>query len=81
MPAIYLRGGTDMESGGTEEGARLGQANASHYHTVDDEFDAAWSFEGTLQDVLTVASLVGRIADAETPPSWRPTSEFAGVRR
>ncbi|MBL8942183.1 MAG: M28 family peptidase [Myxococcales bacterium] len=81
VPAIYLRGGTDMESGGTEEGARLGQANASHYHTVDDEFDAAWSFEGTLQDVLTVASLVGRIADAETPPSWRPTSEFAGVRR
>lgn len=81
VPAIYVRGGTEMEDGGTEAGRRIGEARSAHYHTVDDEFDASWSFEGTLQDVHTVASLVARIADGESVPQWKPTSEFAGVPR
>jgi Zn-dependent M28 family amino/carboxypeptidase len=81
VPAIYVRGGSEMEEGGTQRGRELGETKAKHYHTVDDEFDESWSFAGTLQDALTVAELVARVADAETPPSWRPTSEFASVVR
>ncbi len=81
VPAIYVRGGTDLEVGGADLGNRLGEAMALHYHTVDDEFDETWTFEGTLQDALTVASLVGRVADADTMPQWKPTSEFAKVPR
>ncbi len=80
-PAIYVRGGSDMEDGGVAEGKRLGEIGAEHYHTVDDELDPSWSFAGTLQDVLTVASLVGRLADGETPPAWKPASEFADIER
>jgi Zn-dependent M28 family amino/carboxypeptidase len=81
VPAIYLRGGAEMEDGGTAVGERLGQARAAHYHTVDDEMDPAWTFAGTLQDVHTVASLVGRVADTEAMPTWKPTSEFSNVDR
>jgi len=81
VPAIYLRGGSDMEEGGTQRGHELGELRAAHYHTIDDEFDDSWSFAGTLQDVVTVAELVARVADAETPPQWRKTSEFAKVAR
>lgn len=81
VPAIYVRSGSDMEDGGVREGKRLGAIGAEHYHTVDDEFDPSWSFAGTLQDVGTVASLVGRLADAETPAAWKPGSEFAAVPR
>ncbi len=81
VPAIYVRGGSEMEIGGVSEGKRLRAIGAEHYHTVDDEFDATWSFAGTLQDVGTVASLVGRLADAETPARWKPGSEFAATRR
>jgi Zn-dependent M28 family amino/carboxypeptidase len=77
VPAIYLRGGNEMEDGGAAAGEQIGKARAEHYHTVDDELDPSWSFEGTLQDVRTVASLVGRIADDEAKPQWKPTSELA----
>ncbi len=81
VPAIYLRGGSEMEDGGTQRGRELGEVKAKHYHTVDDELDDGWSFEGTLQDVGTIAELVSRVANAEEPPTWRPTSEFASVKR
>jgi Zn-dependent M28 family amino/carboxypeptidase len=81
VPAIYLRGGSDMEEGGTQRGRELGEQKARHYHTVDDEFDDSWSFAGTMQDIATIAELVARIADAEEPPQWRPNSEFASIKR
>ncbi len=71
VPAIYLRGGSDMADGGSERGRALGEQRARHYHTVDDEFDEHWSFEGTLQDVHTMASLVGRVADEPARPTWK----------
>ena len=77
VPAIYLRGGSDMHDGGEAEGQRLGELKAAHYHTIDDELDPSWSFAGTLQDALTVASLVARVADADEMPQWKPGSAFA----
>jgi Zn-dependent M28 family amino/carboxypeptidase len=77
VPAIYLRGGSDMHEGGEAEGQRLGDVKAAHYHTIDDEIDPSWSFAGTLQDALTVASLVARVADEPEMPQWKPGSAFA----
>jgi Zn-dependent M28 family amino/carboxypeptidase len=81
VPAIYLRGGSDMSEGGEAEGRRLGELKAAHYHTIDDELDPTWSFAGTLQDALTVASLVARVADAEDMPEWKPGSAFTRPAR
>ncbi|MBC8071365.1 MAG: M28 family peptidase [Deltaproteobacteria bacterium] len=80
VPAIYLRGGSDMHEGGEGQGKRIAELKAAHYHTVDDEIDPSWSFAGTLQDALTVASLAARVADGESMPQWKPGSEFARVR-
>ncbi|MBK8240792.1 MAG: M28 family peptidase [Deltaproteobacteria bacterium] len=79
VPAIYLRGGSDMEAGGRAQGQALGEVRAQHYHSVDDEFDPAWSFAGTLQDALTVASLVARVADDAARPQWKPGASVPGV--
>jgi Zn-dependent M28 family amino/carboxypeptidase len=80
VPAIYLRGGSDMHEGGEAEGERIGKLKAAHYHTTDDEIDPSWSFAGTLQDALTVGSLAARVADDEEMPRWKPGSEFARAR-
>ncbi len=80
VPAIYFRGGKDMEDGGTARGEELRKIKAVNYHTVTDEFDEDWSFEGALQDAQAVRHLVARVADAAAPPAWKPTSEFAKLR-
>jgi Zn-dependent M28 family amino/carboxypeptidase len=80
VPAIYFRGSNDMEDGGMAAGEKLAAERAERYHTVADELDPTWSFEGTQQDALAVLELVLRVADAEDPPSWLSTSEFARLR-
>ena len=80
VPAIYFRGSNDMEDGGTELGERIAASRAERYHTVADEYDPEWSFEGTVQDARAVLELVLRVADDEGRPSWLPTSEFAALR-
>jgi Zn-dependent M28 family amino/carboxypeptidase len=77
VPALYFHAAPDMEAGGTEEGERLVRERAAHYHTVDDEFDEAWTFAGAEQDAETVMDVVLQVADAEATPTWKPTSEFA----
>ena len=77
VPALYFHAGADMERGGEEEGARLSRERAGRYHTVRDEFDDAWTFAGTKQDAETVMDVVLRVADADDPPRWKPSSEFA----
>ena len=80
VPALYFRGGTDLVDGGMEAGRRLAADRARIYHTVDDEFDPAWSFAGAVQDAQAVAEVVARVADAEKAPQWKPDSEFARLR-
>ncbi|MEE9386738.1 MAG: M28 family peptidase [Nannocystaceae bacterium] len=81
VPAIYFRGGKDMEKGGIDEGERLAKVKASHYHTVSDEFDPAWTFEGAIQDGEAMLDLARLVADEEDLPKWKPGSEFANVVR
>lgn len=81
VPALYFRGNSDMEDGGLEAGKKLQALKAKHYHQVSDEFDPSWSFEGALQDAQVVADVVMRVANADTMPAWKPTSEFAKIAR
>jgi Zn-dependent M28 family amino/carboxypeptidase len=81
VPALYFHAGADMEHGGVEAGEALAKQRAQSYHTVSDEFDPTWSFDGTEQDAEAVADLVLRVADTSELPQWKPTSEFASIRR
>jgi Zn-dependent M28 family amino/carboxypeptidase len=78
VPAIDFDGGPAMEEGGVAAGEALAKARAERYHTVEDEYDAAWPFSGALQDVEALLALVLRVADATEPPRWKPGSEMAG---
>ena len=46
-----------------------------------DEFDPAWSFEGALQDAQLVFGLLRAVTRGDATPSYKPSSEFAGLRR
>jgi Zn-dependent M28 family amino/carboxypeptidase len=81
IPALYFRGGLDMERGGIAAGQALLALKAKAYHTVDDEFQAAWEFTGAEQDAEAVLDLAFAVADSTVNPQWKPSSEFARIRR
>lgn len=81
IPALYFRGGKDMEEGGPAAGKDLAKKKAANYHTVSDEFDATWTFGGAVQDAEAILDLAQLVANAKSPPAWKPTSEFAKVAR
>lgn len=78
VPAIDFDGGPAMEDGGLPAGEALAKARAERYHTIEDEYDAAWPLTGALQDVQALTELVLRVSTAEEPPRWMPGSEMAG---
>ncbi len=80
VPAIYFRGGKDMVDGGVARGEALAKEHAERYHTVEDEWDPSWSFEGALQDAQALAKLVVRVSQAERAPAWKPGSAFGKIR-
>lgn len=71
VPALFFRGGPQKLDGGRE----------ALYHTVDDELEAHWPLTGALQDVEALTQLVIRVANGETMPTFKASSEFAGVAR
>ncbi|MCH9688487.1 MAG: M28 family peptidase [Deltaproteobacteria bacterium] len=77
IPAITFRGGKTMEEGGSAAGEAIARAVAERYHTVADNYDAAWSFEGALQDAQAVLEVVTHVADAAEPPRWNPGRGWA----
>ena len=81
VPGLYFRGGTDMEHGGLQAGREIAAGRAARYHTVEDNYDPQWSFEGTEQDAEAVMEVVLRIANADKAPQWKPSSEFARIKR
>jgi len=72
VPALDFHGGPALEHGGRAAGEALAHRRAERYHTVNDELDESWTFEGTVQDVQALLELVIRVAEAEARPEWKP---------
>ncbi len=72
VPALDFHGGPALERGGSAAGEALARRRAERYHTVNDELDESWTFEGTVQDVQALLELVTRVADADGRPEWTP---------
>ena len=80
IPALYFHSSMDMVDGGREAGDAIAVGVRERYHTPADQFDPAWSFEGTLQDAELVVALLGELGKAGVTPKYKPSSEFAGLR-
>ena len=81
VPALNCAGGIDMVGKGKEYGKKLeDDYTANRYHRPGDEYDAAWTFDGGIQD-LQMLFLVGKkLANESTFPQWKPGSEFKAIR-
>lgn len=77
IPAIYFRGGLDLEEGGEAAGRELARERSKRYHTPADEFDPTWPLTGAMQDVEAMTELLMRVANGASRPKWKPSSEFA----
>lgn len=80
IPALYFHSGLDMVDGGAAAGEQLRAGIKQRYHTPADEFDESWSFEGALEDAQLVVGVVEAVAVQTATPSYKPGSEFAGLR-
>jgi Zn-dependent M28 family amino/carboxypeptidase len=77
VPALYGRGGFDLREGGVPAGqAEAADYTARRYHKTGDEFDPAWDFSGTVEDIVALHEVGRRVADAAERPQWSPDSEF-----
>lgn len=52
----------------------------NRYHRPSDEFDAAWDFNATAQDVEAMFEVALRVSAADTWPRWYPGNEFKATR-
>ena len=80
VPALAAGSGSDY--GDTNE-AEIGKKYAElgkRYHSVKDEFNPAWTFQGAAAD-LQLYYLVGyKLANESTWPKWKEGSEFKAIR-
>jgi Zn-dependent M28 family amino/carboxypeptidase len=81
VPALAFRAGRDLIDGGTAAGQRIVAAyNKNCYHQPCDQFDARWTFAGTVQEA-TVAYTLGRhLANSDAWPSWNAGNEWKPLR-
>jgi Zn-dependent M28 family amino/carboxypeptidase len=81
VPALFLHTGIDIR--GRPEGwgaAREEEWVGTLYHQPSDEVTADWDLEGQVEDARLLFEVGRAVAEAETPPAWRPDDEFAGIR-
>jgi len=77
VPALYAKAGVDLVDGGVEAGmAAANDYTANRYHKTSDEFDPAWNYEGTLEDLGALYEVGRRVAAGDSWPQWKPESEF-----
>ncbi len=80
IPALYFHAGMNLLEGGREAGDAIKAGVKQRYHTPADQFDEAWSFAGALQDSQLVVAIVREVGKAGVVPTYKPGSEFAGLR-
>jgi Zn-dependent M28 family amino/carboxypeptidase len=81
VPMFYIDSGQDLVSGGRGAGEAWEAAYRERaYHLPDDEYDPAWNWAGTMQDVGLFYRLGRALAETEAWPNWYPDDEFRRIR-
>jgi Zn-dependent M28 family amino/carboxypeptidase len=84
VPALYLDKGIDVV--GKPEGYGKAKRQAyidNDYHQVTDTIKPDWDLTGAAQDVQLLFEVGYEVANSDSRPAWKPTSEFrtAGEER
>ncbi|MSR46259.1 MAG: M28 family peptidase [Planctomycetes bacterium] len=81
VPALYTGKGIEFVGQGSEYGLEIRRLyTAERYHKPSDEFDPAWNFDGAVDDLRALLSVVRRTLAQTEWPQWNPTSEFKALR-
>lgn len=81
VPSLAFRGGRDLIAGGTAAGQRIvGAYNKNCYHQPCDQFDAHWTFAGTVQEAGIAYALGRELASSAAWPSWNAGSPYQSLR-
>lgn len=76
-----IAGGPDLVDGGREAGIEwVAGYIANRYHNQNDAWDPDWDLRGAAQDVELFLDMTRDLANSETWPDLKPTSEFKGLR-
>ncbi|RST30781.1 M20/M25/M40 family metallo-hydrolase [Sphingomonas ginkgonis] len=79
---MALAGEYDLVDGGRPAGAKwLADYTGNCYHQTCDEWSASWNLGGAAQEVDMMYRIGARLANSRIWPSWKPSSEFAPIRR
>jgi Zn-dependent M28 family amino/carboxypeptidase len=81
VPALAAGSGTDMVQGGKAAGEAANEDYVkNHYHQPTDVFDPAWDYTGVIQNIKAYYAFGEKLADSDTFPGWKKTSEFRAAR-
>jgi len=84
VPALYLDKGIDVIGQPEGYGKAKRQAYIDHdYHQVTDTVKPDWDLSGAAEDIQLLFQVGLTVANTDSPPQWKPTSEFrpAGEER
>ncbi|HEX4568581.1 MAG TPA: M28 family metallopeptidase [Vicinamibacterales bacterium] len=84
VPALYTESGVETApSSGKPDGylkSKLDDYEDHLYHQPGDEVKPDWDLRGTAQDAQLLLAVGYRVANAATPPNWKPGNEFRAKR-
>ena len=81
VPMLDAGAGEDLVKGGVAAGhAAAEDYTANRYHKPQDEYDATWNWDGTVQDLTMYYGIGRELAMGNTWPNWVPSAEFREIR-
>ncbi|WP_120716767.1 M28 family peptidase [Tsuneonella amylolytica] len=81
VPMLYLKGGDDLEAGGTAAGAAAAKEwTEQRYHQPSDEYDPDWDWAGAQQIVEAYYRIGRELATTPDWPNWNEGDEFRAAR-
>ena len=81
VPMLDASAGEDLVTGGRTAGhAAAEDYTNNRYHKPQDEYNAAWNWDASVQDLTMYYGIGRELADGRAWPNWTPTAEFRAIR-
>ncbi len=79
VPGLFMGSGSELLSTDTAETNSRRKALAGRYHSVNDEVDENWDFEGIVADIRLFFDIGYVMSMEKTFPNFKPKSEFKEI--